>query len=41
MPDLGEIGHDRGIKFSVEELNNSYGVIIAQLTDLNKTHNTG
>ena len=23
VPDLGEIGHDRGIKFSVEELNNS------------------
>ena len=29
VPDLGEIGHDRGIKFSVEELNNSYGDIIS------------
>ena len=30
VPDLGEIGHDRGIKFSVEELNNSYDDILAQ-----------
>ena len=39
MPDLGEIGHDRGIKFSVEELNNSYGDIIAQDQVQFKSHN--
>ena len=39
VPDLGEIGHDRGIKFSVEELNNSYGDIIAQDQVQFKSHN--
>ena len=40
VPDLGEIGHDRGIKYSVEELNNSYDDIIAQDLVQYKTHNT-